>query len=1038
MNTGLTPKVSRNYILLLLLLLSTITSSAQTLMVKGVVTDDITKETLPGVTVIVKGTSVGTVTDIDGRYSITVDRNKTFVFSYVGYESREITNVTKAVYNVSLKTEAIEIDDVVVLGTRMKKSDLTGAVGSISEKQLKEVPSVNLTSAMQGKVAGVFITNSNATPGGEPSIKVRGVNSINFGQKPIYVIDGIVVDEGVGMLNPDDIASIEVLKDASSKAIYGYRAANGVVVVTTKRGKRGEGKINYDGWIGISNYDKSKMETLGSDDLYSLRIDAFANHYMDNKPTMGREDYINEVLLGDPLVAGSIFSAEELYNGQNNITNDWLSPLTRTGMQQNHSVNFSGATDKTNYYLGFSYSDQKGLLVNSDYKRYSGKINLEQTVKSWLKVGTNTTFSRAITHKFEGGSVISDAQNGYNQGGSEAYSRALRANPMQSIDDRYYMYWQGVANMDQYNPILSKQIDREQTHDRLLSANYVEANPIEGLRVRTTFSIDYFNKQDNIYVPNNVGQSVRDNLQGGAWQWKGLNFNWQWDNSISYEKVFKEKHRLFAMVATGMSKYMTNSNDLVAYGFPSNDLGFRSIGASYKRDINTLDSNWETQTAVSFVERVNYTYDNKYYLTVSVRQDGSSKFSSDNQWGTFPSFSAAWNISEESFMKQQSVIDLFKLRLGYGIVGNQAIPSYAYTSIYKPQYTNGSSSFVSDGRMGNPDIRWEKQKQFNVGFDVSLWNDRISLAADYFYTINSDLLMEMSLSPTVGFKNKVANVGKLKNKGFEFTLNTRIIDTKDFRWNLSANISHDKNEVKKLYNGLSVIWKDNSITSREGNLFVGQPVNTFWAFKVDKIAQQEDMDRIKDWTFQDGKIVRPGDLLPTDKNKDNKIANEDDMFVIGKKDPKFYGGFSTDFSWKNLTLSASFAYSYGQKKYSWMYGALMDGTGISAAHKDMLDRWTPEHTNTNIPRAFKGEKLQRFGVGSTDFVLLDASYLRCSALTLSYNFPARLINPACSNLRLYATANNLFTITKYKGFDPESGEGYPVARMFTFGVNVSF
>lgn len=1035
---GLGLGIRRSSALTLWLFLSAFALSAQTLKVTGVVIDDVTKETLPGVTVMVKGTSIGTVTDMDGKYLISVDKNKTLVFSYIGYESKEISNVIKPVYNVALKTEAIEIDDVVVLGTRMKKSDLTGAIGSISEKQLKEVPSVNLTSAMQGKVAGVFITNSNATPGGEPSIKVRGVNSINFGQKPIYVVDGIVVDQGIGMLNPDDIASIEVLKDASSKAIYGYRAANGVVVVTTKKGKQGVGKINYDGWVGFSHYDKSRMETLGSKDLMDLRIDAFANHYMDNNPAMDRADYINNVLLGDPSVAGSIFSAEELYNGRNNITNDWLSPLTRTGVQQNHSVNFSGASDKTNYYLGFSYSNQKGLLVNSDYKRYGGKLNLEQEVKSWLKVGTNTTFSRAITHKFEGGNVISDAKQGYNQGGSEAYSRALRANPMQNIDDRYYMYWQGVASMDQYNPMLSREIDREQTHDRLLSANYIEVTPIKGLRIRTNFSIDYFNKQDNIYIPSTVGQSVRDNWEGGAWQWKGVNFNWQWDNSISYEAVFKQKHRLFAMVATGMNKYMSNKNDIVAYGFPSDDLGYYSIGASFKRDLNTISSDWENQSAVSFVERVNYTYDNKYYLTVSVRQDGSSKFATGNKWGTFPSFSAAWNVSEESFMKKQSVIDLLKLRVGYGIVGNQAIPSYAYASIYKPQYTNGTSSLISDGRMGNPDIRWEKQKQFNVGFDVSFWNDRLSLTGDYFYTVNSDLLMEMSLSPTIGFKNKVANVGELENKGFEFTLNSRIIDMRDFKWNLSANISHDKNTVKKLYNGLSVIWKDNSITSREGNLFVGQPVNTFWAFKVDKIAQEEDMDRIKDWVFQDGKIVNPGDILPVDKNGDKKITYEDDMFVIGKKDPKFYGGLSTDLSWENLTLSASFTYSYGAKKYSWMYGALMDGSGTSAAHKDMLDRWTPENRNTNIPRAFKGEKLQRFGIGLTDFVLLNASYFRCSALTLAYNFPSKLINPVCSNLRIYATANNLFTVTKYKGFDPESGESYPTARMFTFGVNVAF
>lgn len=1022
MNSILSCASAHKVILISLLsFLVTAAALAQTGSVSGTVVDQQTKEPIIGGTVSIKGTSIGTITDIDGRYSIKTDKNATLVFSYIGYETKEIIPGNQSVLNVSLKPELIELDDVVVLGTRMKKSDLTGAVGNISEKQLKEVPAVDVATAMQGKVAGVYISNADMSPGSGPTVKVRGVNSINFGKDPIYVIDGIIVDEGIGMLNPNDIASVEVLKDASAKAIYGYRAANGVIVVTTKKGKQGEGRITYDGWVGITNYDKSRMKTLDARELYDLRIDAFANHYMDNQPEMSRNDYIDNVLLNVP-ATGSIFSPEELDNGQANRSSDWLTPITRTGFQQNHSLSFAGASDKTNYYLGFSYTGQKGVLSNSDYTRYGGKINLEQNVKSWLKVGTNTTYSHAITHKLEG----------------DAYSIALRGNPMQTVDDRKYMYWQGVPSMDQYNPVLSLDIDREQIHDRLLSTNYIEANPIKNLYLRTTLSVDYYNKQDYRYTPGYVGQSVRDSHNGIAWHWKGQNMLMQWDNSVSYEKTFNRKHRLFVMASAGLNKFTKNENEISAYGFPTDDLGYKNLEASYLKEKNTLKSKWETQTAVSFVGRINYSFENKYYLTVSAREDGSSKFADGRRWGFFPSFSAAWNMAEEAFLENVELLDLLKLRVGYGVVGNQDIPAYAYLSIYKPNYTNGSASFVSDKRLGNPDVTWEKQKQFNAGFDLSLWNDRLSLAFDYFYTLNTDLLMEMSLSPTMGFENKVANVGELENQGFEITVGAQIVRTKDFNWNLSLNLSHDNNKVKKLYNGLTAIWKDNSITSREGNLFVGEPVNTFWAYKVDKIAQAEDMERLSGWTFQDGRIVRPGDILPVDKNGDHKITHQDDMFVIGKKDPKFYGGFSTDLSYKNFTLSAVFTYSWGLRKYSWMYDALMSGTGTSAAHKDMLDRWTPTHTDTDIPRAFKGEKLQRFGTNITDFVLLDASYLRCSALTFAYSFPSKWINPACSNLRVYVSANNLFTVTPYKGFDPEGGEKYPASRMFTFGVNVSF
>ena len=990
--------------------------------VSGVVTDGNTSEPLPGVAVMEQGTSNAVLTDIDGRYNIKVKSGASIEFQFLGYKKHLIKDIKGGTYNVALETDNIVIDDVIVLGTRMAKSDLTGAVGSLSEKQLKEIPSSSFTQSMQGKVAGVYVTSA-ARPGDSPTIKVRGTNSINYGQDPIYVIDGIVVDEGLNNINPDDIASIEVLKDASSKAIYGYRAANGVILVTTKKGRKGEGKVTYDGWVGFQSYDQGNMKMMGSRDLYNLRYDAWMNQFLTANPNATQaeiDSYIQNTILATG-GENTAFSEEELYNGQNGITSDWLAPITRSAVQHNHSLSFSGGTDKTTYYFGVSYTNQEGVIINSNYERFSGKINVEQEVKPWLKVGTNTTISRAIT----------------NQALDDIYTRCLTANPMQTIDDRDYMYWRG-GHDSSGNPLKLMDCRQEQIHDRVLSSNFININPIEGLNIRTTFSIDYLNKSDFNYRPSTSSEGAR-NDNGQASQWRGRSLSWQWDNSVSYEKIFKKKHRIFAMATASLTKDMTDNTSISVSGFPSDILGWNNIAAAANKDKASYSSSFINQTAVSFVQRINYTYDNRYLFTFSLREDGSSRFAPGNQWGVFPSFSAAWNMSSESFLNNVDWLSMLKLRLGWGLVGNQAIPEYAYLSIYNPSYSNGNVTFVSDGRQGNPDITWEKQNQFNVGVDVSFLNDRVSFSADYFYTINSDLLMQMSLSSTTGFNNRIANVAKLENQGVELSFNTKLIQTKDWQWNFSANISHDYNRVKELYDGLQVIWSGNSITSREGNLFVGEPVNTYHSFKVEKIAQESDMERISQMVFEGGRTVHPGDILPVDANGDGQITDADDRVIIGRKDPKFYGGFSTDLTWKDLTLSATFSYSYGARRYSSLYESSMNLGGWDyCSHVDALDRWTPDNTDTDVPRAFRGGDIQRYNIGDTDWVLLDASYLRLSALTLSYNLPSKWINPVCQNLRVYFTCNNLFTWTPYKGYDPETGEDYPSSKMFVVGVNATF
>lgn len=1015
--------IRRITFLLLLVAGSPLMLLAQNKTVTGTVMDGTLKEPMIGVTITVKeAPGIGTVTDYDGNFSLSIPTNSTLVFSYIGYQSKEMAPKTDRVL-VELSEESMAIDEILIVGTRMKKSDLTGAVGGISSEKLKEVPTTDLTVAMQGKVPGLFVQRNEASPGGDVKVRIRGNNSINFGQEPVYVVDGMIVEQGLRLINPDDIESIEVLKDASSTALYGSRASNGVIVITTKKGQKGEGKINYSGFVTYSEY-QNKLKRLDARQLYDLRIDAYANAYMDLNPTANRQEYINTVLT-QPSVVGSIFSAEEVANGQANNSSDWLDEVLRTGMTQNHSLSFSGANDNTTYYFGFTFSDEKGVLKNSDYQRISGKVSLEQKVKSWLKVGTNT--------------MIMQGKKGVLEG--DAYNVAFRGNPLQTIDtDRYYMYWQGVAQMGEYNPILSQDIEREELHNRILSSNFAEINPLKDLYFRTTFSLDLFNKQDNRYTPSYVGQSVRDNYGGVGWQWRSKDIYWEWNNSISYEKTFNEKHRILGVVSTSMTKKRYDVVSIEGFNFPIDDYGYHNMGFAANKDLNKMNSEYITSTIASYLARVNYSYESKYFLTATVRRDGSSKFASGNQWGTFPSFSAAWNISEESFLDNAEWLDMLKLRVGYGIVGNQNIDDYRYLTIMNPKYSNGQVTFVPDDmRLENKDIRWEKQKQGNVGIDASFLNDRFSFGVDAFYMLNSDLLMKMNLYPSRGYDYMVANIAELENKGVEFNFNAKLITTKDFNWTFSGNIAHDNNKIKKLFEGVDVIWNGGNIRNRDGNLFVGQSLNTVYSMKLDKIAQESDKGYIDGLTsIADGKVIRPGDYLPLDANNDGKITYEEDMVIIGKKDPKFYGGFSNNLSYKGVSLDAVFTYSYGAKRFSGMYETMLNGSGTTIASTDMLDRWTPENTNTDIPRAWRGIGENRFSISELDASILDASFLRCAALTLSYDLPKPIVSKFAQNLRVYATANNLFIVTPYKGYDPEAGEGYPLTRSFTVGLNVTF
>lgn len=1000
-------------------------SMAQSVKIEGSVRDSQTDELLPGVNVMVKGSSIGAMTNIDGAFSITVQKGSVLEFSFIGYEKQEYGVKGNAKIQVELNPVGIAMDEVIVVGASMKKSDLTGSVARVTDKTLQQIPTADLNTALQGKVAGVFIQNS-AKPGEAASIKIRGNNSIQYGTSPIYVIDCLLVDQGFEMLNPNDIATIDVLKDASATAIYGARGANGVVVITTKKGQKGKARVTYDGWYGSQSFSK-EMPLINGSQLHDLRVEAYINEFNNttNLPPARREKYIKDNFLSTTVPPNTIFTEDEMEAYLSGKTYNWLDAVTQNAYQQNHAVSFSGAGDKGSYFMSFNYNQQEGLMKNVSYERYTGKINLDQMVKPWLKVGTNTTFVYQVGHP-----VADD----------NTFPVALRADPLLPISGEYwYMKYGTEESQSNNNPIRDLNVVRDANQARLMSSNFININPIKGLDIRSTFSIDYMSKEDYTYYSTETTQSYKASADGQAKHRKDKMLNWQWDNTVSYKTLIKEKHRISAVLGANMSYYSQNWNSLDVKGFGNDFFSYKAIAGASKKEDFGVNSDFWTYSMASVFLRAGYVYDSRYYVTFTGRYDGSSKFGTNNKWGFFPSVSASWNITGEEFMQSQNVINNLRLRVGYGLAGNQNIPNYGYQTLYDVRATLGTSALINWGRYGNPDLRWEKQKQINVGLDYGMFNDRLSFTLDLFHIDNEDLLMTISKSPSSGYLDQLANVGTLRNRGIEFSINATPIRTKDWNWNIGFNISADRNKIIKLDGQAQEIYKlggmSNNEIQTEGNLFVGESLNTIYMYLFDRIIQESDMDYVNSLELG-SRTAQPGDILPLDRDH-NGIINDKDRTVVGVKDPKFYGGIHTTVSWKGLELTLVGNYSYGAKKTSFLYNSLVTSDGRSAAHKDILNRWTPENTNTLIPRAYHA--FSGFGYGSTSLCLQDASFFRLSSATLAYTFPRKLINKIyLDNLRIYFTGSNLFTATKYRGFDPETGDWYPNTRMYVVGLNISF
>lgn len=1032
----------RNYLLILVGMILAGGLSAQTVKVTGTVFDE-SGDPLIGVSVhTLSDENKGTISDLNGKFVMEVDRKDELVFSYLGFTEQVIAvEKMKADASIIMKEDRIALDEVVVIGYgTAKKKDITGSISSVSAEKLEETPAVSLNQALQGKSAGVQVQLSDNSPGGGVSVLIRGRGSINQSNEPIYVVDGIIMEGTLNNINVNDIASIDILKDASAAAIYGSRAANGVVIVTTKKGQEGKAKVTFSSRTSFQT-PSNLPKMLSAQELAEIRIEGNVNAQLDEKfradPNMSIDEYRSEFNALKQQYAqdlpSSMFSDVERQTLLAGESYDWYDQISQTGIVQDYTLAVSGATDKTNYYISLNYYDQRGIIQETGHRRFSFRVNLEQKIKSWLKVGVNSSYYDGTTTY--GGTTIGSG---------------LGANPMYpfEIDGKAPLEIPFYTNQGQNNPVLSKQVDNDSKSNRLSVNAYLQIDFFEDLYLKSSVSLDQVNNFNGYFAPSSVkeGQSVDGEAQIKNDRWTDV----MQENSLNYSHLFNEVHRFSAMLGNTIQVNHYFGNTQYGNGFATNVMGYNNIGAASEFPAARQASSKTRWALASFIGRLNYAYKDNYIVTFTGRYDGNSRYAEGHKWGFFPSAAVAWRISGEKFMRSLTWIDDLKLRLGWGQLGNSNLALYSSFTKLAPgitvDYLGNAVNTIqnTDQIMGNKDLRWERQEQINAGIDFTAFNNRLRFTLDVYKKNSKDLILLTPLPVTTGYLNLYSNVGELENKGVEISLGGRIIDTKDFTWDLDVNWSTNKNKLKSLYSGLQERMNDASNPLNAG-WWVGKPLGTIYTYRYEGIWQWDDdrylMDIMKDGV-EGGDTYYPGENKIADLDGDQQITTND-REIVGYTDPKGYGGISTTLAYKNWSLNVVFNYVYGNDVFNRSYHeyTLGAGYGFQNMFSDALNRWSVNNQGGDIPRAHSNN-LDRMLVSSR--LVQDGSYLRMKNLMLNYQFPHQWIKKiGLSSLNLYVAGENLWTWTKFKGADPESvstgyDETYPNARAFTFGLNLSF
>lgn len=990
-------------------------------------------EPLTGATIMIKGTNKGAVTDIDGHFALDVPQDAVLTVSYIGFNPKDIKPGNQQNLDIALAEDNNTLNELVVVGYGVvKKSDLTGAVSSIGESKLVERSGANIMTALAGQIAGVQIQQVQGAPGSAPAIKIRGVSTITAGTNPLYVVDGYPIENfDMSMLNPDDIAGMEVLKDASSAAIYGSRGANGVVMVTTKQGQAGKPRVDFNFEYGIQHVAR-KIKMMNSQQFIQYYIDAHNNSYAaagGNLSTPNSERPFNYQV-----------PEEFLTNPASFPSTDWQDVLFRTAPSTHYQVALSGGSEKTKYRLSASYLDQQGIVDRTFYKRFTARSNVTQQISDNVSAGMNLAMSH-VNQRIYG-----------TDGKVDCVSLSQQSDPIfpvvtengtygpsdpNSIWHKYQSY-----SLQLWHPwAVTREISKKDKALNVFANAYVTWDIIDGLTFKSSINALHFDRHYSDFrnKGQNYGWSGIQIAEGNANVYRTENY--LWENTLNYSHSFG-KHDLGAMLGYTIQKNEYTTETMTSQNFPNNmvhtlNAGKPSAGATTEEDWSLL----------SYIGRINYTYNNRYLLTATLRRDGCSRFGKNNRWGYFPSVSAAWKIKEEPWLANLDWLSSAKLRVSYGVTGNNLINNYGSIGLLASnQYAFGSSveAGLYPSTISNPDLKWEKTGQFDLGFNIGLFGNRIYMEADYYNSVTRDLLLDVPVPATTGFTTQLTNIGKVRNRGFEFMVNTKNF-TGPFKWETTFNISLNRNKVLALGNDNAPIynteWDVTTLTE------VGKPVANYYGYIFDGVYTSQ--EQINSTPHHPSTTV--GDPIVRDVNGD-KVIDDKDRTIIGNAQPSYQWGLSNTWSYKGFDLTVTLNGSVGNRmvnnsyRYQGNYNGNRNGyASIANYYKSEADPGDGVHYKPYLSYPGLQSKFSNLWVE-------DASFMRIANIRLGYEFPQTLLaRTPFQAIRLYVNADNLHVFTHYKnGYDPEASTytnalstgkdfgAYPLARTISFGVKLTF
>lgn len=1032
-------------------------SPVQDRTITGTIVDE-NDQPLPGATVMVKGTTLGTTANFDGEFEITLPSgSEILVVTYIGYLTQELTPGLQTKLRIKLLPDTTNLEEVVVIGYgTQKKKDLVGAISSVKSEELVLSSTPSIGQALQGRVSGLQIVQNSAQPGGGQDIRIRGAASINASNQPLIVVDGFPItdfqqpDSGnrydggtqgiLNSFNPNDIESIEVLKDASSTAIYGARASNGVILITTKKGREGQLSVDYSASYSFQDYINN-YEILGLQEWMQLRNDAAYENWAFLNRVTPYSDRTLEDAIANPVngVAFARFYSDEQIRNAGAGT-DWLGLVTRDGSIQQHNLSVRGGSESTRYFLSGNFYKQDGIVKNSGFERSSLRINIDQTLNKYINFGLNLTTSRINNQ---------NSQLGGDQYENSGIIRgAIQQGPHIQARDEFGNYPINPDSALEPNPLSLLTISDEGVIDRTLANFYLEAKPIEGLTARVQAGLDRGNTGRNTYLPRTTIWGELEN--GRASVAKAKKDDRLLDITLNYATTIEKDHDFNFLLGYSYQKYRSESttagnSDFISDAFLWNNL---NAGAGTK----TVSSSKNENNFVSYFGRLNYVYKDRYILTSTIRKDGASVFAENNKFGLFPSIALGWNLSEEPFMERlKDKISQFKLRFGYGETGNADIGGNAFAAYYaQPAYLNPDESIlvgVFASRLANPDLKWETTKETNLGLDFGFFNQRIYGSVEVFKKEISDLLMVKPINSYNEINYVWANVGKTQSKGVEVTLSSDILRSQDLLWRTTLTYSHyrdrwkeraedfkpaiyqnDTDPIRAHYTYLSDgIMQAGEVVEAQPDLFPGQ----IKIKDVNGFSRDSNGDPAVD---ENGRFIRTGGP--------DGIIDEADIVLMGSTDPDFIAGFASTFRYKNLELNFNFNGMFGREivdQTDFTYGVTAVGVAANGrnALRNVLNRWTPENPSTTRPASHFGYTQY----GSGDFFLQDAWFIRLQNLSLSYSLPTNWFGSAISSAALRLDGQNLFVITPYDGIDPETDAytaAYPNVRSYTLGLDIKF